>query len=60
MSWLDYKEDKLLKKYQEITEKKKDARRRGNGTMASIYDEKLKVIRMTLGLLEIHIDGINR
>ena len=24
------------------------------------YDEKLKMIRTTLGLLEIHIDGINR
>jgi hypothetical protein len=57
---LEYRVDKLLEKYQEITEKKNDARRRGNGTMANIYDEKLKMIRTTLGLLEIHIDGINR
>ncbi|WP_226035714.1 hypothetical protein [Aquibacillus saliphilus] len=57
---MKYREDKLLEKYQEITDKKNDARCRGNGTMANIYDEKLKIIRMALGLLEIHIDGINR
>lgn len=48
------KKDLLFTKYQEIKNKSEKAKINNNIPMYEIYNQKLKTIRMTLSLLEIH------
>lgn len=50
----------LLKKYNEIKGKYNHCIKKENIPQATIYKRKLRTIRMTLELLNINIDGINK
>ena len=54
------KKEIILCKYNEYLEKSIKAKTNGNQNMFDKYNLKLKTIRMTLTLLEIHIKGINQ
>lgn len=50
----------LYSKYHEIKRKMKEAKRYDNMPMFEHYRQELKTVRMTLGIIGVHIDGINR
>lgn len=50
----------LLNKYRTIQFKLKSAFDNQNTPMYRLYSKELKTVRMTLSILNIHIDGINR
>lgn len=54
------KRSRILEKYRLFEEKAKRSYENGNMPMYEVYQHKLKAIRMTLSLLEIHIVGINK
>jgi hypothetical protein len=54
------KKQKLFNKYHEYERNYTRYLVNGNKPQAEIYEHKMKAIRMTLSILEIHIEGINQ
>ncbi|WP_167433898.1 hypothetical protein [Paenibacillus silvae] len=54
------KEQELLSKYNDYKEKRQTCIEQKNHPKYLIYKYKMDAIRTTLGILGIHIDGINR
>lgn len=53
------KVQKIVDKYYDYHHKYDMYKQKGNIRQAEVYDQRLKTMRMTLSLLEIHINGIN-
>lgn len=54
-------QERLLRnRYNTLRFKMQEAMKNGNIPMYKVYKDKMKIIRMVVSTLNLHIDGINR